>query len=244
MTVAQSSKSYPNRKVLCIGDSHADTGYCDKPWPYHISGDVTVKCSPGNGTQIGVEKLALELSLNKYDLVVFQTSHELRQTIGMNYTGKSDRSRQEGGWDSNLVDNVFLQGINSNNNKSAMAKFHGKKPFNKQLYDGFDNFFCMFQADNEYEVYIRQLQHIYLVQQVCKQYGVKLVLFMWHPLPKRPSVLYDAWDRLIDWDRIISPSVIEWQTINKMKPRKITVDGYHLNSETSKQLVTELLKLS
>ena len=139
---------------------------------------------------------------------------------------------------------MFLQGINSNNNKSAMAKFHGKKPFNKQLYEGFDNFFCMFQADNEYEVYIRQLQHIYLVQQVCKQYGVKLVLFMWHPLPKRPSVLYDAWDRLIDWDRIISPSVIEWQTVNKMKPRKITVDGYHLNSETSKQLVTDLLKLS
>jgi len=29
-----------------------------------------------------------------------------------------------------------------------------------------------------------------------------------------------------------------------MKPRKITVDGYHLNSETSKQLVTDLLKLS
>ena len=81
MTVAQSSKSYPNRKVLCIGDSHADTGYCDKPWPYHISGDVTVKCSPGNGTQIGVEKLALELSLNKYDLVAVSYTHLTLPTI-------------------------------------------------------------------------------------------------------------------------------------------------------------------
>jgi hypothetical protein len=244
MTVAQSSKNYPNRKVLCIGDSHADTGYCDKPWPSHISGDVTVRSSPGNGTQIGVEKLTLELAQHRYDLVVFQTSHELRQTIGMNYTGKSDRSVAQGGYGSNLVDNVFLQGINANNNKDAMAKFHGKKNFNKQLYEGFDNFYLQYQADNDYEVYIRQLQHIYLVQQICKQYEVELVLFMWHPLPKRPSVLYDAWDRLIDWESIVTPSVLEWQTINKMKPRKVTVDGYHLNSVTSSKLVKELLNLS
>ena len=67
---------------------------------------------------------------------------------------------------------------------------------------------------------------------------------MWHPLPKRPSVLYDAWDRLIDWESIVTPSVLEWQTINKMKTRKVTVDGYHFNSVTSSKLVKELLNLS
>jgi len=52
-------------KILCVGDSHASTAFTHKPWPYWLDGNIDVLCSPGAGIEIGVQKLALQLSKEK-----------------------------------------------------------------------------------------------------------------------------------------------------------------------------------
>lgn len=235
-------------KILCVGDSHASTAFTRKPWPYWLDGNIDVLCSPGAGIEIGVQKLALQLSKEKYDLVIFQGPHNMRLSVGMNYNEADDRSGVEKTYPwqqhGNKVDDEFIMGLNPNNNIPAMAKFHGKEHFKQKIYKGFNEWFLQYQADNNYETTVKYTTHLFTVEQLCKVYNTKLVIFLWHPIEGRKNNLFTAWNKHLT--TVISTSVFEWQQSKNWIWRggkcKNTTDGYHLNDYGNEVLVQEYLK--
>lgn len=234
-------KYYNN--ILCVGDSHASKSYTQKSWPYWISGVKETLSSPGAGIEIGVQKLALKLSQDKFDFVIFQTSHNMRLSAGMNYNGKNDTTKElDWRWEDHgcKVDNHFIMGLNRENNVKAMRKYHGIRK--TEFYNGFNKWYLKYQGDNEYETKIKYLQHICSVQQLCKAYDIPCAIFNWHTLPQSQSKLYSAWNKVIDHSCIVSTSVEQWYIDTDFDLGKNTVDGYHLTEEGSRLLVQDYLE--
>lgn len=246
-------------KILCIGDSHASKCFTPHPWPHWVGEsldcEIDVLCSPGAGSQIGVDKLALALSQKSYDLVIFQMSHEYRNSIGMNHSRWSDNSGETKIWEEsgNLAGDEFIMGLNPSNNVNAMSKFFGKEDFKKQIFETFNEWYIQYVADNTYELYIKQLQQMFAVQQICNKNSTSCKIFTWHPfLRKRKGMLFNGWISLIDLDHVINRSAEESLESAGMKSPyhkyeatpvhpEWSVDGYHLNDQGSKWLVENLL---
>lgn len=234
-----------NNKILCVGDSHASTSFTDKPWPHWLTGDIDVLCSPGAGIEIGVQKLSLQLTKQKYDLVIFEAPHNMRLAVGMNYNKSYDNSGIEKTYPwqqhGNLVEDEFIMSLNPSNNVSTMKKFHSEKFSN--LYKGYNDWYLRYQADNNYETTVKFAAHLFTVEQLCKSYNTKLVTFLWHPIEGKHNELYNSWYNRLE--SILPQAVTDWQEQKGWKgkegPCKNTVDGYHLDNIGSETLVQEYL---
>jgi len=251
-------RSYSN--ILCVGDSHASTKFTTHPWPYWLSQSLECKTdvlsSPGAGSQVGIDKLCLKLKDKHYDLIVFQLSHEYRNTMGMNYDMKYDTSGEKDDWEQhgNKVGEEFLMCLNPSNNVGAMTKFfRGWSPA-KKLFKRFDEWYIQYVADNNYELYVKQMQQIFTIQQICKSKNTPCIIFPWHRIKtkKKNSPLFDSWKSIIDWDLVLEDSAEKFlEDSNLKKPyskyeatpvhEDWSVDGYHLNDNGSKLLVEKML---
>ena len=239
-------ESYHN--ILCVGDSHASTAFTRKPWPHWLDGNVDVLCSPGAGIEIGVQKLALQLSKKEYDLVIFQAPHNMRLSVGMNYDEANDNSGVEKTYPwqqhGNKVDDEFIMSLNPSNNVYAMKKFHGKDFGKIKIYKNFNEWFLRYQADNNYETTVKYITHLFTVEQLCKTYNTKLVTFLWHPIEGNKNDLYNSWSKHLT--SVVPSTVTDWQESKGWKGKEghceHTVDGYHLDDIGSRTLVQEYLK--
>ena len=247
-------------KILCVGDSHASNKFTPLPWPKQLANKleclIDVVSSPGAGTQIGVDKLILKLSKNKYDLIIFQLSHEYRNSIGMNYNSRFDTSKENDEWEQhgNKVGEEFIMCLNPSNNVGAMKKFFSGSLMMNKLYKRFNEWYIQFVADNTYELYIKQLQQIYNIQKICADHNTPCLIFAWHPIKqkKKNSPLFDSWRSMINWKDVINISAEQLMEQQGMKQpyeqykatpvnKEWSVDGYHLNDQGSKWLVENLL---
>ena len=238
--------SYNN--ILCVGDSHASTAFTRKPWPYWLEGNKDVLCSPGAGIEIGVQKLALQLSKKQYDLVIFQAPHNMRLSVGMNYDESNDNSGIEKTYPwqqhGNKVDDEFIMSLNPSNNVGAMKKFHGKDFGKVKIYKNFNEWFLRYQADNNYETTIKYVTHLFTIEQLCKMYNTKLITFLWHPIEGKRNELFTSWYKQLE--TLLSEAVTDWQESKGWKGKEghceHTVDGYHLDDNGSRTFVQEYLK--
>lgn len=244
-------KPHPSyNKILCVGCSHASSIFASKPWPYWLANELEceydVLASPGAGIQIGVDKLALKLSQEKYDLVVFQTPHELRLSIGMNHDPSYDKSKENQPWEinGNKIGEHFIMGLNPSNNVHAMNKFFGGN--NLKLYKHFNRWYMQYVADNSYEINVKFLQSLWMVQSLCDQYHTPSKIFYWHGITEIKSELYNSWKRILRHEDIIEGNVVDYLNINGMANNgavheEYSDDKYHLNDTGSSSMVKEYL---
>lgn len=234
-------------RILCVGDSHASTAFTHKPWPYWVDGNKDVLSSPGAGIEIGVQKLALQLSKQQYDLVIFQAPHNVRLAVGMNYDPATDNSVEKNmPWQQHgcKVGDEFIQSLNPSNNVYAMKKFHGKEFGKIKEYKNYNDWYLRYQADNYYETNVKFITHLFTIEQLCKVYNTKLVTFLWHPIEGKRNELFTSWYNKLE--SIVPQAVTEWQEQKEWKGKeghcKHTVDGYHLDDGGNRTLVQEYLK--
>lgn len=235
-------------RILCVGDSHASTAFTRKPWPCWLEGNIDVLSAPGAGIEICVHKLALQLTKQTYDLVIFEAPHNMRLAVGMNYNEANDNSGIEKTYPwqqhGNFVGDEFVMSLNPSNNVGAMKKFHGKDFGKVKVYKDYNEWYLRYQADNNYETTVKYATHLFTVEQLCKVYNTKLVTFLWHPIEGKRNELFTSWYNRLK--TIVPQAVTEWQEHKGWKGKeghcKHTVDGYHLDDHGSKTLVQEYLK--
>ena len=241
-------KSY--LKILCVGCSHASSAFTGHPWPYWIAKSLNAKfdvlASPGAGIQICVDKLALKLSQAKYDLILFQTPHELRLAIGMNYDPKHDTSKENHPWETNgnKIGEHFVMGLNPSNNVHAMNKFFGG--YNLKLYKHFNRWYNQYVADNTYEINVKFLQQIWTVQKLCEQHNTPYKIFHWHENTEINTNLYASWKKLINHEHILKGNVVDYLNENGMAimgavASEYSTDKYHLNDIGSEKIANNFI---
>jgi hypothetical protein len=101
-------------------------------------------------------------------------------------------------------------------------------------------------ADNSYEINVKFLQSLWMVQSLCDQYHTPSKIFCWHDITEIKSELYNSWKRILRHEDIIEGNVVDYLNINGMANNgavheEYSDDKYHLNDTGSSSMVKEYL---